>query len=416
MSLNLVKTVSVKNKMIKAHIIRTAEVDEDLFASVVQYLQQFNGEVEFIAHQETFAMSGKEDKEIRMDDEDFDKAFPVMCDYNLQMPSVSKSFKKELDFPSVGAYSWDKFFALIDKFRKKKKKDPRPVVSITDSRKTASDQVKSDDHVFILTYQGNIEKWFVGSERHNGRNHFIHLLYWNHYLMSEPIYPVAYHVMSTVLRNQTFGNFNEYMALFHEKAKGCMMDLCLDKQDIILKMRTADICSVCMEAIQKKGVNPALLRQALQVFDHVRAQVLFRERFVHVPIYSRLSIDRQKGELVFSDMSHLVVKLNPLELTVYLFFLRHEQGIILSYLPDYYNELLEIYQSLQPYLDQEEWANRIGDLTNPLSNSISEKISRIKAKFKNMLGEEIAAQYQIAGPNGGLKKIAIGRELVEIIA
>ena len=60
--------------MIKAHIIRTAEVDEDLFASVVQYLQQFKGEVEFIALQETFAMSGKEDKEIRMDDEDFDKA------------------------------------------------------------------------------------------------------------------------------------------------------------------------------------------------------------------------------------------------------------------------------------------------------------------------------------------------------
>ena len=121
MSLNLVKTVSVKNKMIRAHIIRTAEVDEELFASVVQYLQQFKGEVEFIAHLETFAMPEKKDKVIKMDDEDFDKAFPVMCEYNLQMPEASKSFKKELDFPSVGAYSWDKFFALIDKFRKKRK-------------------------------------------------------------------------------------------------------------------------------------------------------------------------------------------------------------------------------------------------------------------------------------------------------
>ena len=400
--------------MIKAHIIRTAEVDEDLFASVVQYLQQFKGEVEFIAHQETFAMPEKKDKVIKMDDDDFDKAFPVMCEYNLQMPEASKSFKKELDFPSVGAYSWDKFFALIDKFRKKKKAlSPHPMPS--DVRKRESNEVKSEDHVFILTYQGNIEKWFVGSEMHNGRNHFIHLLYWNHYLMSEPIYPVAYHVMSTILRNQTFGHYNEYMSLFHEKAKGCMMDLCLDKQDIILKMRTADICSVCMEAIKKKGVNAALLRQALQIFDHVRAQVLFRERFVHVPIFSSIRIDRRNGELIFPEMSNLVVKLNPLELTVYLFFIRHERGIILSYLPDYYDELLQIYQVLQPSLDRDEAALRIADLTNPLSNSISEKISRIKSKLKNMLGEEIAASYVIAGPNGGLKKIGIARDLVEEI-
>jgi hypothetical protein len=401
--------------MIRAHIIRTAEVDEDLFASVVQYLQQFKGEVEFIAHQETFAMPEKKDKVIKMDDEDFDKAFPVMCEYNLQMPEASKSFKKELDFPSVGAYSWDKFFALIDKFRKKKKNalpsDSRP----SDVRKSESNQVKPEDHVFILTYQGNIEKWFVGSEMHNGRNHFIHLLYWNHYLMSEPIYPVAYHVMSTILRNQTFGHYNEYMSLFHEKAKGCMMDLCLDKHDIILKMRTADICSVCMEAIQRKGVNQALLRQALQIFDHVRAQVLFRERFVHVPIFSSIRIDRRNGELIFPEMSNLVVKLNPLELTVYLFFIRHERGIILSYLPDYYDELLQIYQVLQPSLDRDDAALRIADLTNPLSNSISEKISRIKSKLKNMLGEEIAASYVIAGPNGGLKRIGIARDLVEEI-
>ena len=404
--------------MIKAHIIRTAEVDEDLFASVVQYLQQFKGEVEFIAHQETFAMPEKKDKLIKMDDDDFDTALPVMCEYNLHMPEVSKSFKNELDFPSVGAYSWDKFFALIDKFRKKKKNALPPISPLpmpSDVLKSESNQVKPEDHVFILTYQGNIEKWFVGSEMHNGRNHFIHLLYWNHYVMSEPIYPVAYHVMSTILRNQTFGNYNEYMSLFHEKAKGCMMDLCLDKHDIILKMRTADICSVCMEAIQNQGVNQALLRQALQIFDHVRAQVLFRERFVHVPIFSSIRIDRRNGELIFPEMSNLVVKLNPLELTVYLFFIRHERGIILSYLPDYYEELLQIYQVLQPSLDRDEAALRIADLTNPLSNSISEKISRIKSKLKNMLGEEIAASYVIAGPNGGLKKIGIARDLVEEI-
>jgi hypothetical protein len=32
-----------------------------------------------------------------------------------------------------------------------------------------------------------------------------------------------------------------------------------------------------------------------------------------------------------------------------------------------------------------------------------------------MLGEEIAASYVIAGPNGGLKRIGIARDLVEEI-
>ncbi len=412
MCLNLIKKVSVKNKMIKAHIIRTAEVDEDLFASVVQYLQQFKGEVEIIPHQETFVIEGKRDKVIDMKDKDFDKAMPLMNEVRLSMPEFESSKKLKLDLPKVNAYSWDRFFALIDKFRKDKKTIEEAPKEIS---KLADVEVLEDDHVFILTYQGNVEKWFVGSERHNGRNHFIHLLYWHHYLLTEPIYPVAYHIMATILRNQTFGGYNEYSALFHERAKGCMMDLCLDKHDIILKMRTADICPECMRAIGEKGVNQNLLRQALRVFDHVRAQVLFRERFVHAPIFSSLRIDVKKGELIFPEMSNLVIKLNPLEMTVYLFFIRHEKGIILSYLPDYYAELLDIYRQLQPHLDGDDAKDRVADLTNPLSNSISEKISRIKSKLKNMLGEEIASSYVISGPNGGLKKIEVDRSLVTLI-
>jgi hypothetical protein len=87
-------------------------------------------------------------------------------------------------------------------------------------------------------------------------------------------------------------------------------------------------------------------------------------------------------------------------------------GIILSYLPDYFEEILAIYMEINPHLDRDSAKERVSDLTNPLSNSISEKISRIKAKLKNMLGEEIAQPFIIQGPNGGLKKIEIPRDQV----
>jgi hypothetical protein len=414
MYLNLEKTVSVKDNMIKAHLIRTAEVDEEVFASVVQYLQQFKGEVEFIAHEDIFPLEGKASRTLKITDKDFDTAEPLQeMDFCLKLESP-RIRPEDLDFPKVKAYPWDRFFSLIKKFRGAKEislESQNPIPKL--ETPSQEHRVRNEDHVFILTYQANTEKWFVGTEMHNGRNHFIHLLYWHHYLMSEPVYPVAYHIISTILRNQTFDNYKGYYPLYHEQPKGCMMDLCLDKKDIILKMRTADICPECMRAMKSVDVNPKLLRQTLQIFDHVRAQVLFRERFLGDSDYSRLVIDTQMGELIFPEMSDLRIRLNPLEMTVYLFFIRHVNGVILSYLPDYFQELLSIYQKLVPQLDGDEAASRISDLTNPLSNSISEKISRIKSKLKNMLGEEIAEAYWISGPNGGIKKIGISREMVE---
>lgn len=394
--------------MIKAHLIRTAEVDEEVFTSVVQYLQQFKGEVEFIHHYDTIEMLGKPKTVIKKNDDDFDQQDFVNFN-KISAPELMMDASR-LDFHEVNAYPWQKFFDLIKKFRKKKG-------AVIQQEKIASQSlnplsIKEDDHVFILTYQANVEKWFVGSEMHNGRNHFIHLLYWNHYILSEPVYPVAYHVMSTILKNQTFGDISGYLPLTHQSPKGCMMDMCWNKTDVILKLRTADICPDCMKAFVNRTVNKNLLRQALQIFDHVRVQVLFRERFFTVQTLPTLHINLATSELSFPELSDLKVSFRPLEMTVYTFFLRHPMGIILSYLPDYYEELLSIYLTLTPHVDIDQARDRMADLTNPLSNSMSEKISRIKAKLKIMLGEEIAQPFFIQGPNGGLKKIEIPRDRV----
>ncbi|MBT5403243.1 MAG: hypothetical protein HOL28_07335, partial [Crocinitomicaceae bacterium] len=54
----------------------------------------------------------------------------------------------------------------------------------------------------------------------------------------------------------------------------------------------------------------------------------------------------------------------------------------------------------------------IAGLVDPLSNSASEKISKIRKKFEVTVGEDMAQEYCIKGPNAGLKKINLNRELV----
>ena len=102
--------------MIKAHLIRTSEVDEEVFASVVQYLQQFKGEVEFVHHDESVVIAGKPKRVIKKVDDDFDVQedflMNKLCDSEIRLKAV------DLDFEKVNAYPWEKFFDLIKKFRK----------------------------------------------------------------------------------------------------------------------------------------------------------------------------------------------------------------------------------------------------------------------------------------------------------
>jgi hypothetical protein len=51
----------------------------------------------------------------------------------------------------------------------------------------------------------------------------------------------------------------------------------------------------------------------------------------------------------------------------------------------------------------------VNDLIDSLSNSISEKISRIRRKFSEALGEEMAADFIITGANAELRYIPSAR-------
>ena len=119
-----------------------------------------------------------------------------------------------------------------------------------------------------------------------------------------------------------------------------------------------------------------------------------------------------KNYRIFLGDERREVQLEPLVKSLYLLFLRHPEGIIFKDLPDYRQELAEIYNKVRPWGLTDRALRSIEDVTNPMLNSINEKCARIKKVFVAMLDSSIADQYYIKGSRGEAKKIALPRDLV----
>ena len=75
------------------------------------------------------------------------------------------------------------------------------------------------------------------------------------------------------------------------------------------------------------------------------------------------------------------VKMTPLQKTLYIFYLRHPEGVAFKMLSAYYDELLAIYKVLSNREDLEKQQHSIRRLVDATDNAINEKCSRIKEAF-----------------------------------
>lgn len=125
---------------------------------------------------------------------------------------------------------------------------------------------------------------------------------------------------------------------------------------------------------------------------------------------SALKID-EKFNIFLSDYN-LEIKLSHLTKSIYLLFLNHPKGILLTELNRYKKELLELYKSVSNRLDFDKMKESIDDLTDTNSNAIYVHLSRIKSAFTKVIHESIAQHYFIDGGKNMPKKIDLERTLL----
>lgn len=147
--------------------------------------------------------------------------------------------------------------------------------------------------------------------------------------------------------------------------------------------------------LRKRGVSQFILEQLIHPDDRL----------------SRLVITKDY-RLLLPDYNNMEIKMEPLAKAVYLLFLRHPEGIVFKFLPDFRKELAEIYVKLRPLGMTDRALQSIEDVTNPLLNSINEKCARIRGAFVGLFDDHMARHYYIDGRRGEAKKISLPRDLV----
>ena len=117
-------------------------------------------------------------------------------------------------------------------------------------------------------------------------------------------------------------------------------------------------------------------------------------------------------KIVLAGDKLIEIKMEPLVKAVYLLFLRHPEGIVFKHLPDYRQELTQIYSKLRPLGLSDKAIQSIEDVTNPLLNSINEKCARIRGAFVGQFDNYMAKSYYVDGLRGEAKKISLPRDMV----
>lgn len=99
--------------------------------------------------------------------------------------------------------------------------------------------------------------------------------------------------------------------------------------------------------------------------------------------------------------------LRPLVKAVFIFFLKHPEGILLKDRGRYEEELDAIYEVIVPNVSPESRQERIRRLVNPEDNSFSEKASVLNARLEKLLPTGSADHYKIQGINGFPRRIPL---------
>jgi len=363
------------------HLIKSAELSTELFTSIYDLLTAVDGTLQFkcnpnsIIHFEEDELS----KRYFPDEEEFTKMQPPPL-YKMQRPRFMKEFRSE-----ITTASWNTFFAKCEQYRKAR-------------------SIPKDDMVLLLTDIGNKYNWFATLDQGAPNNGFIHTSDWEMFLSCHRQFPIAYEVIALLIHRFSFDPAKPVFEQAHKRAIGCVNDLCMEKKDIILKMRTADVCGECMSKLKEKMPMTDILH-ALNIMDSLRVKMMYAQNFKQYVPLSKVQIVPGTHRIFLPGFGNIEIKLRPLEKTLYFLFIRYIEGLYLTDLVDHKQELYDIYKEISHTGTSDEMRERINDLVNVLSNSASEKISRIKRVFEEAIGPDLAKHYYIQGGNGERKRV-----------
>jgi hypothetical protein len=361
----------------KVHLVRSPELPILNFESICDFIGCFDGEIQF-----TYT-----------EDNTFVEVINVEVD-EYRIKRIGENFEPKNDIDN------EPFFDKCEEYR-------------------TQHNIPNDELVILLTQLRNDNNYF-GYVSKGMNNVFIQTSNWGA-IFGEDLddqLPIVYEIAVWTLRHLLFKFRGEMISSINQKSMGCVMDMCKSKDEISLKMRTGDISPNVVQLIKDKKVNPLYLKQLISIFEKIRTGILFRERCQILNNPSRLELKdiKSRWRLVLVDFGDVILNFEFTQLTVYLLFLRHPEGLEMRDIENYRNEIDEIYRSVCPSKKSDENIEKTVLKLSSFENItyLNEVISRINKELKNKIPSSIIDLYIIKGERGGVYSVGLDRKLVAI--
>ncbi len=282
--------------------------------------------------------------------------------------------------------------------------------SIAEIRKRAD---LSEDTVIVLLsrmrHEGN---WFSLGEKNS---HYMHADDWKLFTATSFRLPVTFLLASNIIMRGMYDSLQDIAYRAHKEPRGCIMDLCMDKPDISLKMRTADACPECMGRIRSRiregYLDANVVIDCFRLMDLVRRDLMYRRRWRLDPEPGRLRISGYAQQI---DLPGQRVSLSPIQRALYQFFLLHPEGVRLVDLPDAHHveSLVRLYQPIATIGNLQEQAETMRGVVEDGGGKLQQHLSRIRRAFRQVLGFRDAEEYFIHGRPAEPYGIALDRQFV----
>lgn len=189
------------------------------------------------------------------------------------------------------------------------------------------------EHYFIFLFYGaNEHNWFGAVNPEEPNVGFLQSFGWEKFDFKDPVYPIAYHLMTLVTTMKFFGG-NLNMDIFHTESRGCMFDFTGVKEEVLYKLQSAHICPQCLSKIagqaQDRVEGLDYMQRLLNLFRSVKEHMFsidLQQYFGHLDY--RLNLKEDASLVLTVEGNRIPLKLSSgREKALFIILLKYENGL-----------------------------------------------------------------------------------------
>lgn len=261
-------------------------------------------------------------------------------------------------------------------------------------------KLDADDAVVLLTSLSDAENYFAyGEQAGTGPGHHcIMISGWEDMAAMDFLYPTLHIVASNLLQGRVHKTMEEWARNAHQEPEGCLSDFCWDKRDILLRLRTADVCEACAgkfnAAIKAGELSEEEFEQCMELLELAREGIRFHNRMVATPKPSPLLIDPTNLSVTLVSHDRVINFNGVIPHCIYILYLQHPKGIPYEELEPHIEALIDHYDAIKGTKTREDLVQRFGVLTNHADRSRwNQEVSRLRRSVKEAVGEKLLPLY-----------------------